>query len=84
MRRGMFSRSSRSVAASARLRGLDAARRFGDDVERGHARHHAQELADIAERVARAPAPPCAAIGGGDVHHRAAMAHAGCGRVPAR
>ena len=46
----------------ARLVRRDAAadQRLGHDVQRRHARHHAQELADIAEGVAGAPPGSCA------------------------
>ena len=46
---------------------------LGDDIERGHARHHAQELADIAERLV-ADREDGARIGAGEIDHRAVMA----------
>ena len=56
--------------------GCQAARGFGNDVERGDSRHHAQELADIAER-SRAYLHDGARRGGGEVELRAVMAHPG-------
>ena len=46
---------------------------LGHDVQRGHARHDAQELADIAEGVVP-DGQDGARVGGGDVDHLAAMA----------
>ena len=86
-RRGMFSRSSSSVAMR-RAWSCGPSRSdedLRDDVERRHARHHAQELADIAEgRVA--DGEDGARIGGGEVDHLAVMADqdvAGIGAVVA-
>ena len=52
---GMLSRRSSSAAVARAASRGDAARdqRLGDDVERRHARHGAQELADVADGVAR-------------------------------
>ena len=71
----MFSRSSRSVAirrASSCVRSA-ADQHLGDDIERRHARHHAEELADIAEGLV-ADGEDGARIGGREIDHLAAMA----------
>ena len=74
-RRGMFSRSSSPPATCARLVlcGAAADQHFRHHVERRHARHHAEELADVAERVV-AYGEDAARVGAGKIDHLAMMA----------
>ena len=55
------------------LRRAAADRHFGDYVHRRHARHHPEELADIAECLV-ANGEDGARIGGREIDHRVAMA----------
>ncbi len=81
-RRREIVQPARNVEAQQQVRRLGARgvgcgpacdRGFRDEMERADARHHAQELADIAERLA-AHREDRARVGLRDVHHRAAMA----------
>ena len=69
-----MSRASSSRRAAARRLAVLAARdqRLGDDIERRDARHGAQELADIADRVA-AHREHGARAGGGEVDQPAVV-----------
>jgi hypothetical protein len=74
-RSGRLSRASirRPVAGGVKLR-TAAHQRLGATIERGNARHGAQELADIADRVAP-DFEHRARVGACNDRHRAMMAH---------
>ena len=81
-RRGMFSRSSNSVARCRAASGdmPRADQHLGHDVQRRHARHDAQELADIAERFV-AHRQDGARIGGRRCRPSRRDGGPGCGRA---